>query len=101
MTSSPLNESSDPVGSSANSTSGLATRPRAKATRWDWPPDISPAALALQSPEVETFEPAARFTKGLFTVHTTEQQRQRDVLLGRELRHQLAELEHETEAITP
>ena len=34
-------------------------------------------------------------------MHTTEQQRQRDVLLGRELRHQLAELEHETEAITP
>src|SRR5215472_15419341 len=42
MTSSPLSESMDPVGSSAKSTSGWATRPRARATRWDWPPDISP-----------------------------------------------------------
>jgi hypothetical protein len=57
--------------------------------------------VAFQTPKVEAFEPAARFTEGLITMDTTEQQWQRDVLLGRELRHQLAELEHETEAITP
>jgi hypothetical protein len=35
-------ESREPVGSSANRTSGLATRPRASATRCAWPPDSSP-----------------------------------------------------------
>ena len=34
-------------------------------------------------------------------MHAAEQQRQRDVLLGRQLRHELAELEDEAEAITP
>src|SRR6266702_3758423 len=42
ITSSPDTESSDPVGSSANSTSGPATRPRASATRCACPPDSSP-----------------------------------------------------------
>src|SRR5580658_1456082 len=42
MTCSPARESSDPVGSSANRTSGRATRPRARATRWACPPDSSP-----------------------------------------------------------
>ena len=31
----------------------------------------------------------------------TEQQRQRDVLLGCQLRHELAKLEHEAEVIAP
>ena len=42
ITSSPVSESREPVGSSAKSTSGCATSPRASATRWAWPPDISP-----------------------------------------------------------
>ncbi|CAI7974177.1 hypothetical protein FRAHR75_120004 [Frankia sp. Hr75.2] len=42
MTRSPVKESSAPVGSSANSTSGRPTRPRANATRCAWPPDSSP-----------------------------------------------------------
>jgi len=58
------------------------------------------SALAFQTHEVEPFESAARFTEGLSTVHATKQQRQSNVLLGRELWDQLAELEHEAEAIT-
>jgi hypothetical protein len=34
-------------------------------------------------------------------VRATEQQRQRDILLGRQLRDELAELEDEPEAVTP
>ena len=101
MTSSPLSESSDPVGSSAKSTSGFATRPRANATRLGLAARHLPGAVAFHTLEVEPFEPAPRFPKGLCTARATEQQRQRDVLLGRQLRHELAELEHEAEAITP
>ena len=42
ITSSPDTESSDPVGSSANSTCGRLTMPRASATRCACPPDSSP-----------------------------------------------------------
>ena len=58
-------------------------------------------AVALHTLEVEPFEPAPRFMEGLVTVRATEQQRQRDVLLGGQLGHELAELEDEAEAITP
>src|ERR1019366_10748350 len=58
-------------------------------------------AVALHAFEVELFEPAPRFTEGLVAARATEQQRQRDVLLGGQLRHELAELEHKAEAITP
>lgn len=53
ITSSPFSESSDPVGSSAKSTSGRATRPRARATRWDWPPDISPVRWQVNKPALQ------------------------------------------------
>jgi hypothetical protein len=42
MTCSPARLSSEPVGSSANTTAGSITIARATATRWAWPPDISP-----------------------------------------------------------
>src|ERR1019366_6210837 len=58
-------------------------------------------AVALHAFEVELFEPAPRFTEGLVAARATEQQRQRDVLLGGQLRHDLAELEHKAEAISP
>ena len=101
MTSSPLSESSDPVGSSAKSTSGWATRPRAKRDALGLAAGHLAGAVALHALEVEPFEPAPRLTEGLVTVHATEQQRQGDVLLGGQLGHELAELEDEAEAITP
>ena len=58
-------------------------------------------AVALHAFEVEPFEPAPRLAEGLVTVRATEQERQRDVLLGGQLGHELAELEDEAEAITP
>src|SRR5258707_11281361 len=58
------------------------------------------SAVALHPVEVELLEPVPRFTEGLVTVHAAEQQRQRNVLLGRQLRHELTELEHKAEAIT-
>ncbi len=57
--------------------------------------------MALHTLEVEASEPAPRFPEGLVTVRATEQQRECDVLLGGQLGHELAELEDETEAITP
>src|SRR5664280_1157157 len=58
-------------------------------------------AVALHAFEAEALEPAPRRSEGLSARHPTEQQGQRDVLLGGQLRHELAELEHEAEAITP
>src|SRR5580693_398546 len=57
-------------------------------------------AVALHTLQIEPFEPAPRFLEGPFTACATEQQRQGDVLLGRQLGHELTELEHEAEAIT-
>src|SRR5579872_6600519 len=58
-------------------------------------------AVVLHAPELEAFEPAASRTERLGAVHPSEQQRQGDVLLRGQFRHELAELKDETEAITP
>src|ERR1022692_1268066 len=58
-------------------------------------------AVPLHPVELEELEPAPRRTEGLVTVRATEQQRQGDVLLGRQLRHELAELEDKAEALAP
>ena len=57
--------------------------------------------MSFQAIELEPFEPSPRAVQGLFATCSTEQQRQRDILLGGQLRHELAELEHNAEAITP
>ena len=46
-------------------------------------------AVAFHAVELEELEPAPRRTERLVTARATEQQRQGDVLLGRQLRHEL------------
>ena len=58
-------------------------------------------AVALHAFEIEAFEPAPRHLERLVSMHSAEQQRQRDILFCRQFRHELAELEDETEAIAP
>ena len=98
MTTSPVRESSEPVGSSAKSTSGWATRPgqwrRAGLGRPTAP--LTAAPLGLQA---EAVEPRPRLAEGLRAVHPVQEQWEGDVLLGRQFGHELAELEDETEAI--
>src|SRR6266568_3306170 len=99
ITSSPDIESSDPVGSSANSTSGPATRPRASATRWACPPDSSPD-LRYSSPSRPSVP--NHFLAAVIAGPRRgagQQQGQRDVLFGGQLGDQLTGLEHEPEPV--
>ena len=97
MTCSPANESSDPVGSSAKTTSGFATNPRASATRCASPPDRAPERRSLHPSEVEAVEPRPGAVHGHPPADAIEQQRQRNVLHCGQLGDELAELEHEPE----
>ena len=99
MTSSPVSESSDPVGSSAKSTSGWATSPRASATRCAWPPDISPLRWRSKPSSWSRSNQVRASRRASLAASSTEQERQGDVLLGGELGHELAELEDEAEAV--
>ena len=82
MTCSPVSESRDPVGSSANNTFGLVTRPRASATRCDWPPESSPDRRPPTPIQPEPRKPPSGGVDRRPASDAVEQQRQRDVLLG-------------------
>jgi hypothetical protein len=57
-------------------------------------------AVVFKSSQVETLKPAPSLAEGLFAANATEKEGQRDVLLSREFRYELAELEDEPKAIT-
>ncbi len=91
-------ESRLPVGSSANTTAGRVMSARATATRCCWPPESSEGRWVRRSlsptVSISCVEPGlvGRLAPG-------DPQRQRDVLLGREHREQVEELEDEAELV--
>ena len=99
ITCSPVSESSAPVGSSAKSTSRPATRPRASATRCACPPDSSPDRRCSRPSRPRRSNQAVALRSASRPADAAEQQRQRDVLRGGQLGDELAELEHEAEAV--
>ena len=99
ITSSPDTESSAPVGSSANSTSGPATSPRASATRCACPPDSSPDLRPLKPVQAERRKPLPGRRHRRAAAGTGQQQRQRHVLLGGQFGHELTGLEHEPNTV--
>src|ERR1700756_2378237 len=99
ITSSPDTESSDPVGSSANSTSGPATRPRASATRCACPPDSSPDRRPPSPSRPRAREPLPGGGHRRAAAGAGQQERQGDVLLGGQLGDELTGLKHEPEPL--
>src|ERR1700747_3405976 len=99
ITSSPDTESSDPVGSSANSTSGSATKPRARGTRWAWPPGRPPDLGRSNPVQAERADPRPGRRHRRAAAGAGQQQRQGDVLFGGQLGDQLTGLEHEPEPV--
>ena len=99
MTSSPVSESSEPVGSSANRTSGRGDEAAGErdALRLAAGQLARPALLEPVQAEALRTSPAPRQRLG--AAGAAEQQRQRDVLLGGQLGNELAELEDETEPV--
>ena len=94
-------ESRLPVGSSASTTSGLFASARASATR------CCCAAGQLCRGGLRPFGDSqvaraarSRDTPGLPASAADQQQRQLDVLVGRQRRHQVEELEHEADLAT-
>ena len=90
-------ESRLPVGSSANSTAGRCTSARATATRCCWPPESSDGRCVSRSrrPTVSISWSSHFWSASL----ARELQRQRDVLLGGQHRHEVEGLEDEAEPV--
>ena len=90
-------ESSAPVGSSANTTSGRATSARAIATRCCWPPESSAGRWRARSAEPDL---AQRLGHGAAREAAAgEPRRQLDVLLGGQRAEQVEGLEHEPDVV--
>ncbi len=89
-------ESRLPVGSSANSTAGRCTSARATATRCCWPPESSDGRCVSRSrrPTVSI----SLSNQALVGLAAGERQRQHDVLLGGQHRHEVEGLEDEARA---
>ena len=96
-TAAPAPESRLPVGSSANSTVGLAISARAIATRCCWPPDSSAGLWPRRS--VRPTRSMQRVDLGTGRLHPGDRERQRDVLLRRQRRQQVERLEHEPDVL--
>ena len=95
--SSAVSRSRSPVGSSQTSRVGSATSARAMATRCCWPPESSAGLCLRRSVRPTSSSAAATFWRRWRAGEVGQQQRQLDVLLGRERRHQVVELEDEAD----
>ena len=96
-TSSLERESRLPVGSSAKTTAGLASRARAIATRCCWPPESSAGRWASRSPSPTAAISASQPLR--VGLAAGELQRQQDVLLGAQHRQQVEELKDEADLV--
>ena len=92
-------ESRLPVGSSANTTAGRDTSARATATRCCWPPDSSAGRCVSRSPSPTVS--ISRSNHSRVRPPPRDRQRQQHVLLGRQHRDQVEELEDEAELVAP
>ena len=93
--------SRSPVGSSQTRIVGSDTSARAMATRCCWPPDNSPGLCLARSAEADDLERRLHARLALGARQRGQQQRQLDVALGRQHRHQVVELEHEAHVPRP
>ena len=90
-------ESRAPVGSSASTTAGSATRARAIATRCCWPPDSSPGRWPARSPSPTR---SSRRAPGRGPRRRpASRSGRRDVLLGGQVGQQVEALEHEADPV--
>ena len=93
----PVFESRLPVGSSAKTTLGRETSARAIATRCCWPPESSDGRCSLPVGQADAVEQVREERRiGLLAC---DRERQQDVLLGRQHRQQVEELEHEADVL--
>ena len=93
----PVFESRLPVGSSAKTTVGRETSARAIATRCCWPPESSAGRCLRRCGEADAVEQVLEELRiGLLA---GDRERQQDVLLGREHRQQVEELEDEADVL--
>ena len=89
-------ESRLPVGSSAKTTVGRETSARAIATRCCWPPESSDGRCVQPVGEADRRR-AARRSHARVRLLAGDRERQHDVLLGRQHRQQVEELEDEAD----
>ena len=95
-----MSESSAPVGSSANSTSRPGDQAAGQRDPLGLPAGQLAGAAPLQPVEAEPWRTRRRASaQRRRPADAVEQQRQGDVLLGGQLGHELAELEHEAEPV--
>ena len=100
ITCSPVSESSEPVGSSANSTSGSADQAAGQRDPLGLAAGQLAGAAVLQPVQAEPLEPRPGLGQRRGSRRrAAQQQRQRDVLLGGQLGDELAELEDEPEPV--
>ena len=95
----PVLESRLPVGSSAKTTVGFDTSARAIATRCCWPPESSDGRWVSRSARPTRLTRSVE--EGVVRLLARERQRQDDVLLGRQHREQVEELEDEADVPAP
>ena len=98
-TSSEAWESRLPVGSSANTTAGRDASARATATRCCWPPESSEGRWREPVAEVDLGD--QRVDPLAVGLAAGERERQQDVLLGGQHRHEVEGLEDEAELVAP
>ena len=99
ITSSPVARSRLPVGSSASSIAGCMMVARAMATRWRWPPDSWSGRWSARSARPKPSSARRTRCVALARRQAGQHHRQRDVLGGRQPRHQVEALEHEADAL--
>ena len=90
-------ESRLPVGSSANMTVGCETSARAIATRCCWPPESSDGRCVRRSPRPTLAISSS--TQAVVGLAAGEREREEDVLLRRQHRQQVEELEDEADVL--
>ena len=91
-------ESRFPVGSSANTTVGCETSARAIATRCCWPPESSDGRWLSRVAARRDHQILEERRVGLLA---GDREREKDVLLGRQHRQQVEELEDEADVLAP
>ena len=86
-----------PVGSSASTSLGSATRARASETRCCWPPERLIRLVGQPLPQADALQPGLGLGLRPGSGHAVELQRQRGVLHGGEHAKQVVELEDEAD----
>ena len=100
MTISPVNESRDPVGSSANKHLRLGDHPTRQRDALRLSTGHLSGTVTFQAIELQSFEPCPSDAQSLMAASAPQQEWKSRVLFRREFGHQLAELEDKTETVS-